>query len=128
MIDSLFTTAMQNSFKSLTDSVNNVNESIKELTKAVNNINIQGGLENMKKIEVKYLTDITPLEQKKGGDWIDLRAAETVELHTGVHKLIPLGIAMKLPEGFEAIMAPRSSAFKKYGFLVANSIGVIDES
>lgn len=42
--------------------------------------------------------------------------------------MIPLGIAMELPEGYEALVAPRSSTFRKYGVLLANSIGIIDES
>ena len=42
--------------------------------------------------------------------------------------MIPLGVAMELPKGYEALVAPRSSTFKKYGVLLANSIGVIDES
>ena len=62
------------------------------------------------------------------GDWIDLRAAEDIEMKVGEYRLIPLGIAMQLPEGYEAIVAPRSSTFKNFGIILANSIGVIDES
>ena len=62
------------------------------------------------------------------GDWIDLRAAEEVVLKAGEFKLIPLGVAMKLPRGHEAIVAPRSSTFKNYGIIQTNSVGVIDES
>ena len=51
-------------------------------------------------------------------DWIDLRASETVELKAGDYKLIPLGVAMELPEGYEAHVVPRSSAFKNYGILL----------
>lgn len=82
----------------------------------------------MKKIKIKYLR---PIEKIKGiaiGDWIDLRAAEDVIMKAGEYKMIPLGIAMELPKGFEALVAPRSSTFKKYGILLANSIGIIDES
>ena len=57
-----------------------------------------------------------------------MRAAEDVVLHKGDFKLIPLGVSMKLPEGYEAIITPRSSTFKNYGILQTNSIGVIDES
>ena len=60
------------------------------------------------------------------GDWIDLRAAETVELHSGEFRHISLGVSMKLPEGYEAHIAPRSSSFQKWGFLLVNSIGIID--
>ena len=62
------------------------------------------------------------------GDWIDLRAAETVEMKAGEFKMIPLGVAMELPSGYEALVAPRSSTFKRYGIILANSIGIIDES
>lgn len=62
------------------------------------------------------------------GDWIDLRAAESCDLEAGGFKVIELGIAMQLPSGFEAIVAPRSSTFKKFGILLSNSIGIIDES
>ena len=78
----------------------------------------------MKKIDIKYFTDIEPLEQH--GDWIDLRAAEDVKITAGEFKLIPLGVGMKLPKGYEAIVAPRSSTFKNFGLLQVNSVGVID--
>lgn len=82
----------------------------------------------METIRVKYLKDITKLEKISVGDWIDLRCAETTTLSAGEYALIPLGVAMELPKGYEAIVAPRSSTFKKYGMLLANSIGIIDES
>lgn len=62
------------------------------------------------------------------GDWIDLRAAETIEMKAGEFKLIPLGVAMELPDGYEALVAPRSSTYKSFGVIQTNSIGVIDES
>ena len=79
-------------------------------------------------IQVRYHADILPLEKLPQGDWIDLRAAETVEMKAGEYRLIPLGVSMKLPQGYEAHVAPRSSTFKKWGILMANSVGVIDES
>lgn len=79
-------------------------------------------------IKIKYLRDIDKIVQMEHGDWIDLRAAETVELKAGEYAMIPLGVAMELPKGYEAIMAPRSSTFRKYGVLLCNSIGIIDES
>lgn len=60
------------------------------------------------------------------GDWIDLRAAETVRLHAGELRTISLGISMELPEGYEAIIAPRSSSADKFGVIMANGIGIID--
>lgn len=81
------------------------------------------------KILVKYHDkDIDKIEPISKGSWIDLRAAETVTMKAGEWKLISLGVSMELPCGWEAILAPRSSAFKKYGILVANSFGVIDNS
>ena len=61
------------------------------------------------------------------GDWIDLRSAEDIELHAGQFYLISLGISMQLPEGYEALVVPRSSTFKNWGILQTNSVGVIDE-
>lgn len=82
----------------------------------------------MKNIKVKYLRDVQKIEKISVGDWIDLRAAETVEMKAGEFKMIPLGVAMELPSGYEALVAPRSSTFKRYGIILANSIGIIDES
>lgn len=61
-------------------------------------------------------------------DWIDLRAAESVEMKAGEFRLIPLGVAMKLPKGYEAHVVPRSSTFKNFGIIQTNSMGVIDET
>lgn len=80
-----------------------------------------------KKIQVKYLTDITKLYKSDEGDWIDLRAATDVFMMAGQYFEIGLGVSIKLPEGYEAIIAPRSSTFKRHGVLMAGSIGVIDE-
>lgn len=84
----------------------------------------------METIQIRYLSDkIDKLCYIDGkSDWIDLRAAETVELKAGEYKLIPLGVAMKLPAGYEAHVVPRSSTFKNYGVIQANSMGIIDES
>ena len=82
----------------------------------------------MKEIKIKYLRDIEKIGTIAVGDWIDLRAAEDVEIKAGEYKMIPLGVAMELPQGYEALVAPRSSTFKKYGVLLVNSIGIIDES
>lgn len=80
-----------------------------------------------KKIKIKYLDeDIVELVKTKKGDFIDLRAAETVELKKGDYALIPLGVAMQLPKGYMAKVYPRSSTFKNFGVIQANSVGVID--
>lgn len=82
----------------------------------------------METIRIKYLRNIQKIERFNVGDWIDLRAAEDVMIDSGQFKLIPLGVAMELPQGYEALVAPRSSTFKKLGIILANSIGIIDES
>lgn len=65
-------------------------------------------------------------EAIENGDWIDLRSAETVTLEAGEYRLISLGISMKLPDGYEAHVVPRSSTFKKWGILLVNGVGIID--
>lgn len=75
-------------------------------------------------VPIKYHADIEPLVSH--GDWIDLRAAEDVELKAGEFKLISLGVSMKLPDGYEAHVVPRSSTFKNWGILQTNHMGVID--
>jgi len=80
-------------------------------------------------IRIKYFTNqIDKLAKITQGDWIDLRSAEMIELKAGDFKLIPLGVAMQLPEGYEAHIAPRSSTFKNWGILQTNNIGIIDNS
>lgn len=81
-------------------------------------------------IKIQYLDDSIPKLGYVDGksDWIDLAAAETVVLKAGEFRLIHLGVAMKLPEGFEAHLAPRSSTFKNFGILQTNSVGVVDSS
>ena len=67
-------------------------------------------------------------EHKSWGDWVDLRAAETVEMKQGEFRIISLGVSMRLPNGYEANVVPRSSTFKNFGVLMANSFGVIDNN
>ena len=81
------------------------------------------------RLTVKYFDPEMPkIEKTQKGDWIDLRAAKEITVKAGDFVMIPLGVAMKLPEGCEAIVAPRSSTFKHYGIIQTNSIGVIDET
>lgn len=84
----------------------------------------------METIKIRYLSDqIEKLRYIDGkSDWIDLRAAERVELRVGEFKLIPLGIAMQLPAGYEAHIVPRSSTFKNFGIIQTNHCGIVDES
>ena len=84
----------------------------------------------MEQIKIKYFTDkidkLTYIDGKS--DWIDLRASETVELKAGDFALIPLGVAMQLPAGYEAHLVQRSSTFKNFGILQTNSCGIVDGS
>lgn len=79
-------------------------------------------------IRIKYFTDaidkLTYIDGKS--DWIDLRAAEDVELKKGEFRLVRLGVAMQLPRGYEAHVVPRSSTYKNFGVIQANHMGVID--
>ena len=85
---------------------------------------------NEKVIKIEYHSDeIERLKYIDGkSDWIDLRAAERVELKAGDFKLISLGVSMRIPEGYEAHIAPRSSTFKTWGIIQTNSVGVVDFS
>lgn len=81
------------------------------------------------KIRVKYFDpEIEKLQKISKGDWIDLRSAETVELKKGEYRLIPLGVGMILPDGYEAHIVPRSSTPSKFDIVCANSMGIIDNS
>ena len=79
-------------------------------------------------IKIHYLRPVTKIEKIIKGDWIDLRTGKDMELKKGDFALIPLGVAIELPKGYEALLVPRSSTFKHYGLIQTNSIGVIDES
>jgi dUTP pyrophosphatase len=80
-------------------------------------------------IKIKYFEpDLEPIGKISVGDWIDLRAAETVKLRRGESYLIRLGVGMILPDGYEAHVLPRSSTPSKFGIILANSMGVIDNS
>lgn len=80
-------------------------------------------------ILTKYFDkEIDKLQKIEKGDWVDLRAAETVEMKAGEFRLIPLGIGMILPDGYEANVVPRSSTYKNFGIIQTNHMGVIDNT
>lgn len=79
-------------------------------------------------LKIKYLEDIDSIAQKDGCDWIDLRCAETVNIKAGEYAMIRLGVAMKLPKGYEAHVVPRSSTYRRWGIIQTNGVGIIDES
>lgn len=78
------------------------------------------------KIKIRYLRDIPRLKKISEGDWIDLYCGEDITLRPDETCIIPLGVAMQLPDGYEALVVPRSSTFRKYSILMTNSMGVID--
>ena len=84
----------------------------------------------METIKIKYFDDrlekLCYIDGKS--DWIDLRAAEDVDLKKGEFRMISLGVAMQLPEGYEAHILPRSSTFKNFGIIQTNHMGVVDGS
>ena len=83
----------------------------------------------MKEIKVMYHNDNPKLQHigdKGKSNWIDLYTAQDYEIEVGKRYMINLGISMKLPEGYEANIVPRSSTFKQFGLLQCNHYGVID--
>lgn len=100
-------------------------DEFKEKIMKENNIEDQSGLE----IIVQYRSEDTPrLKVIKKGNWIDMYADEDVTIPKGSLKLVNLGVAMKLPEGYEGHLAPRSSTLKNFKVLQANSVGVVDST
>jgi dUTP pyrophosphatase len=80
------------------------------------------------KIQIKYHAPITEISLNEKGNWYDLRAAEEIELDSGQFGLISLGVSMKLPDGYEGHIVPRSSTFKTWGIIQTNHMGIIDNS
>lgn len=87
-------------------------------------------MSNTETIKIKYFnSNLEKLDYIDGkSDWIDLRIGQNMTLKKGESALIPLGVGMKLPDGYEAHAVPRSSTFKKYGLIQTNSIGIIDNT
>ena len=110
----------------------NMNRENRKMYKVKLNNNSRSGDRLMKSeiIKIKYFSDkiekLTYIDGKS--DWIDLRAAKDVALQQGEFKLIPLGVGMELPKGYEAHVVPRSSTFKNFGIIQTNHQGVIDSS
>lgn len=84
--------------------------------------------DKLQMVQIKVFDEACRPEAIENGDWIDLKAMEDVFIGMGEFRLIPLGVAMKLPAGYEAHIAPRSSTFKNYGLIMTNSVGVVDNS
>ena len=90
----------------------------------------QGTVEMEEKIKIKYhVKELEKLRYIDGkSDWIDLRVAEEVKMKAGEFRLISMGISVELPKGYEMWILPRSSAFKNFGVIQTNAMGVVDES
>ena len=82
------------------------------------------------KLKIKYhVKELEKLRYIDGkSDWIDLRVAENVSMKQGEYRLISMGISVEIPKGYEMLIVPRSSAYKNFGILQTNAIGVVDES
>nr|WP_308545838.1 deoxyuridine 5'-triphosphate nucleotidohydrolase [uncultured Lachnoclostridium sp.]DAF89763.1 MAG TPA: dUTPase [Siphoviridae sp. cteLh2] len=80
------------------------------------------------KIRIKYFDGATKLKKITKGNWIDVYSREDIFVPSGEQRLIPLGFALELPEGWEGHLAPRSSTFKKWGIIQTNHVGVVDDS
>jgi dUTP pyrophosphatase len=84
---------------------------------------------NKLQLKIKYLNDrLEKIKKTPNGDWLDLRSAITIELTKGEFCLIPLGVVIKSPPGYECHIAPRSSTFRNYGIIQTNGLGIVDES
>ena len=82
------------------------------------------------KLKIKYhVKELEKLRYIDGNsDWIDLRVAENVSMKQGEYRLISMGISVEIPKGYEMLIVPRSSAYKNFGILQTNAMGVVDES
>ena len=81
----------------------------------------------MDKVVVKVNLHLSTIPEKHG-EWYDLRASETVHLNDGDMAIIKLGINVKPPEGYYFLVASRSSTPLKYGLIIANGIGIIEDT
>ena len=80
------------------------------------------------KIKIKYFDNAKELNMIEKGNWCDLYANKDMFIPEGEKMMIPLGVAMQLPEGYEAHVVPRSSTFITWGIIQTNHIGIIDNS
>lgn len=80
------------------------------------------------KIRIKYFEESTKLKKIAKGNWIDVYANKDVFVKVNERAMIPLGVALELPRGWEAHLAPRSSTFKTWGIIQTNSVGIVDDT
>ena len=80
------------------------------------------------RVLIKYLDPACRIQKIKQGDWIDLHSRIDAHMEPGDFLIIPLGVCMELPHGYEGHLCPRSSTFKRWGLLQTNSMGIFDNS
>ena len=85
------------------------------------------------KIQIKYSDEyikrnLPKIKQLANSDWVDLYTSTDAVIKFGEVSVIPLGVSMQLPKGYEAHLVARSSLFKNYGAILTNGVGIIDES
>ena len=79
-------------------------------------------------IKIKYFEGAKKLEINPKGNLIDVYSREDIFIPQFDMRLVHLGFAMELPKGKIAKLYPRSSTFKTWGCILANSVGIIDET
>ncbi|KAA0258070.1 dUTP diphosphatase [Deferribacter autotrophicus] len=83
----------------------------------------------MKKLKIKLKClekDLVPEYKSSGSSGMDLRSRVDVVIPSGKFKLIPTGVYVELPDGYEAQVRPRSGLALKHGITVLNTPGTID--
>lgn len=82
-------------------------------------------MEDALKLDVRFTRE--PYKIERHGGWIDLQCAQDTLIMPHKATIVPLGVNLRVPEGYETIIAPRSSTCLKHGILMGNSIGIIDQ-
>lgn len=86
--------------------------------------------EELPELKIRYHRETNPElpDVEKHGNFYDVYCNETVMLNKGDFHLLDLGISVECPEGYWLQIVPRSSTFKNWGIIQANSFGVVDTS
>ncbi len=95
-----------------------------QLDQHKNNLEWSGNMD----IKIKYFEGAKELEINPKGNMIDVYSNENIFIPQFEMELVRLGFAMELPKGKIAKLHPRSSTFKTWGCMLANSVGIIDET
>jgi dUTP pyrophosphatase len=88
---------------------------------------LSGGMTNVRILRLPNNPDLPlPAYETAQAAGMDLRAAEDAVLQPGARQMIATGLAIALPEGFEAQVRPRSGLAAKHGITCLNSPGTVD--